>query len=719
MHVQPPATTEPMIRSDSTASTLSGRWLVLARVVWVAAAVLTVGVFAAGVPARYAELRSVCADGEECAIGRLYPEDVQTLGDLGFSVGSYAAYTLTLEVGFFTVFFASAAVIFWRKSDEWVALVVALFLMTFGGTLPGVAAALPAAHPDWGLPLRFVGLLSSVSLSLFFYVFPDGRFVPRWTRWLAVVAIVWEILLTFFPDSPFSMESGKPLRPAGFVMLILFVSTGLFAQIYRYRRVSSMVQRQQTKWVVFGVVAAWLVAIGLLLPFFVYPSLDQPGSLYNLISTMPITLSLLLIPLSIDVAILKYRLFDIDFIINRTMVYGVLTASIVGVYVAIVGGLAELLHTRGSLLASLFATGLVAVLFAPLRDLLQRSVNRLMYGEREDPYGVLSRLGRRLEATLEPHAVLPAVAETVAHALKLPHVTIELKRGEEYETVAEYGRPAGESLRLPLVYGTETVGRIVLSPRSPGESFSPADRRLLNDLARQVGIAAYAVRLTTELQRSRERLVATREEERRRIRRDLHDGLGPALSSAMLKLSATRRLLPSGSPADDLIDEVRNDMRATVTDVRRLVYDLRPPTLDQLGLVLAIRDYAEQCGDSNETGGEGGLRVTLDAPEHLPPLPAAVEVAAYHIAREALTNAARHARARSCQVRLTLEGAPGRPELVLEITDDGVGLSKHHTAGVGLSSMRERAEELGGRCTIESLPEGGTRVLAHLSVGKA
>jgi signal transduction histidine kinase len=501
-------------------------------------------------------------------------------------------------------------------------------------------------------------------------------------------------------------------------MLLVFVSTGLFAQIYRYRRVSSRVQRQQTKWVVFGVVAAMLVAFALLLPFIIYPSLDQPGSLYSLVSTMPITLSLLLIPLSIGVAILKYRLFDIDLIVNRTLVYGVLTASIVGVYVAIVGGLAELLHTRGSLLASLLATGLVAVLFAPWRDRLQRGVNRLMYGEREDPYGVLSRLGQRLEATLEPHAVLPAVAETVAHALKLPHVTIELKRGEEYETVAEYGRPAGEPLRLPLVYGTETVGRIALSPRSPGESFTPADRRLLDDLARQAGIAAYAVRLTNELQRSRERLVTTREEERQRIRRDLHDGLGPALSSAMLKLGATRRLLPSGSPADDLIDEVRNDMRATVTDVRRLVYDLRPPTLDQLGLVLAIRDYAEQCRDSNETGGEGGLRVTLDAPEHLPPLPAAVEVAAYHIAREALTNAARHARARSCQVRLALEGAPGRPELVLEITDDGVGLSKHHTAGVGLSSMRERAEELGGRCTIESLPEGGTRVVARLSVGK-
>src|SRR5215217_7979164 len=453
MHVRPPATTEPMIRPDSTASTLCGRWLVLARVVWVAVAVLAVGLFAAGVPARYAELRSVCADGEECAIGRLYPEDVQTLGDLGFSLGSYAAYTLTLEVGFAMVFFASAAVIFWRKSDEWVALVVALFLMTFGGTLPGVATALPAAHPDWWLPVRFVELLGYVSLFLFFYLFPDGRFVPRWTRWLAVVAIGSSIPSTFFPDSPFSIESSNPLPPSGFVMLLVFVSTGLFAQIYRYRRVSSRVQRQQTKWVVFGVVAAMLVAFGLLLPFFLYPSLDQPGSIYSLISTMPITLSLLLIPLSIGVAILKYRLFDIDLIVNRTLVYGVLTASIVGVYVAIVGGLAELLHTRGSLLTSLLATGLVAVLFAPWRDRLQRGVNRLMYGERDEPYGVLSRLGERLEATLEPSAVLPTIVETVAGALKLPYAAISMARESGFEIAAANGTPTGEETTLPLTYG--------------------------------------------------------------------------------------------------------------------------------------------------------------------------------------------------------------------------------------------------------------------------
>jgi signal transduction histidine kinase len=182
----------------------------------------------------------------------------------------------------------------------------------------------------------------------------------------------------------------------------------------------------------------------------------------------------------------------------------------------------------------------------------------------------------------------------------------------------------------------------------------------------------------------------------------------------MLKLGAARRQLPSGSPAEDLIVEVRDDMRATVADVRGLVYDLRPPALDQLGLVPAIHDYAEQCASEDEDG----MRVTVDAPERVPPLPAAVEVAAYYIVREALTNTARHARARSCRIHLALQDGPESVELRLKITDDGVGLPDERHLGVGLSSMRERAEELGGKFSVESSPGGGVRVVACLPVGK-
>ena len=671
--------------------------LLFFRAAWIGLAAVVLGLDLAGIPYAYEQSAST-----------LTAKDTLELRELGVSREFYAAYNgVGLSTLVTLVFFAVAAIIFWRRSPDPMALFGSFTLLVFGGAaVTGTMHDLADARTAFWFPVNVLDYIGQVAFCAFFYLFPDGRFVPRWTRWLAIVMALLFVPATFFPDSPFNLFRGP--------FFILFIGSLLFAQVYRYRRVSSPEQRQQTKWVVFGSVVALvgfsvIIALGML--FF---AIREPGPQQELVRDTLIYGFILLIPLSIGVAILRYRLWDIDLLINRTLVYGALTATVVAVYVLIVGYLGALFQARGSLAASLVATAVVAVLFAPARDRLQGAVNRLMYGERDDPYEVLSRLGQRLEATLDPGAVLPTVAETVANALNLPHVAIELKRREAYETVAEYGRPSGEPLRLPLVYGTETVGRIVLSPRSPGESFTPADKRLLGDLARQAGVAAHAVRLTDELQRSRERLVTTREEERRRLRRDLHDGLGPALSSAMLKLGAARRLLPPDSPADDLILEVREDMRATVADVRRLVYDLRPPALDQLGLVLAIRDYAEQCASD----GEAGPLVAVEASEKLQPLPAAVEVAAYHIAREAITNTTRHARAHSCRIHLTLEEDPEWSELVLEISDDGVGLPTERRVGIGLSSMRERAEELGGKCIVESPSEGGTRVLACLPVGK-
>ena len=332
-----------------------------------------------------------------------------------------------------------------------------------------------------------------------------------------------------------------------------------------------------------------------------------------------------------------------------------------------------------------------------------------MYGERDDPYAVISRLGRRLEATLAPDTVLPTVVETIAQALKLPYAAILLKEGEAYRTAASYGSPKGEPETLPLVYQREEIGRLVLSPRAPGESFSDADRALLEDLARQAEVAVHAVRLTADLQRSRERLVATREEERRRLRRDLHDGLGAQLAGLNVQAGTLRRLIPSDpDAADELVVELREEIRGAIADIRRLVYDLRPPALDDLGLVEALRQLAERY-DSKD----GPLRVVVEAPEDLPNLPAAVEVSVYRITQEALTNVARHARATTCVVRLAVND-----NVALEIVDDGVGIPAGRSAGVGLSSMHERAEELGGTCTVEALPEGGTRVLARLPLAK-
>jgi len=361
--------------------------------------------------------------------------------------------------------------------------------------------------------------------------------------------------------------------------------------------------------------------------------------------------------------------------------------------------------------AFLFATGLISVLFQPLRTRLQRVINRLIYGERDEPYAVLSRLSRRLEATLAPEAVLPTIVETVAQALKLPYAAIVLQQGEALTIAASYGLAQDKPVRLPLVYQSEQVGELVLAPRTPGESFTPADRALLDDLARQAGMAAHAVCLTTEikrltvaLQHSHEHLITACEEERRRLRRDLHDGLGPQLASLTLKLETARNRLAHDPLADMLLSDLAQRTQATVVDIRRLVYSLRPPALDELGLVAALRELSLQSSDQ--------VSMHLDVPDCLPELPAEVEVVVYRIAQEALTNVVRHAHARHCTIRLSLNERAGR--LTLEVRDDGGGMTPESKKGVGLVSMRERAEELGGTLTMQQVPTGGTCVLVQL-----
>jgi signal transduction histidine kinase len=592
--------------------------------------------------------------------------------------------------------------------------------------------------------LAFKGtVLAGVFLML---LFPDGHLLsPRWriVAWMAVLGAVLRVIYDAFTPEPLETHSYVQ-NPFGVVEgtgggvttydvlntltlhswdswvaeTLLFTSSlaALFSLFVRLHRAQG-VERQQLKWFLYAGWPAvaffsftWDSFRRLYFPYLEF--LDSTFIPFQWILTYTYYIpafALMLVPVLTYIAILRYHLYDIDVVINRTLVYGALSACVVGIYVLVVVALGALFQARGNLAVALLATGFVAVLFQPLRMKLQRSVNRLMYGERDDPYAVISRLGRRLEATLVPESVLPTVVETIAQALKLPYAAILLKDDIGYRATAAYGSPTTEPEALPLVYQREEIGRLEFSPRALGEGFSDADRSLLEDLARQAEVAVHAVRLTSDLQHSRERLVTTREEERRRLRRDLHDGLGAQLAGLNVQAGTLRRLIPRDpDAADDLVVELREELRSAIADIRRLVYDLRPPALDDLGLVEALRRLAEHYGSEAER-----LHVTVEAPEDLPSLLAAVEVAVYRITQEALTNVVRHARAKSCVVRLAVN-----EDVALEIVDDGVGIPAQRGAGVGLSSMHERASELGGSCVVERAPEGGTRVLVRLPLPK-
>ena len=601
-----------------------------------------------------------------------------------------------------------------RAPRSWFTIYLAFVMlaMTNANYPPAIADALPG-QPVMQAVIR---LATAVAITGFFtlpFLFPDGRFVPRWTViWYAYAAIS-VFTFAFFPS----------FNPHTAVWVVVDVAaTGLlivsliYSVVHRYRRVSTPLQQRQTKWVALG--------LGFGVPgFFVGDAMmrnidSSPAGLVCLAGfmiVMPIATTLPFV--TIGIAIVNHGLYDIDVVLNRTFVWLGMTLVVIGTYVGVVIGLGGLIGSRGDLLLSIITTGIVAVAFQPVRDRVQRLVNRLLYGERDDPYSVLARLGHRLEGALAHEEILPGIVRTLSDALRLPYAAILLQDGFQSVQAAVAGSPVAGVVRFPLVYQNEPVGELVVAPRSPGEQFGPADQRLLADLARQISVAVHAVQLTTDLQRSRQKIVTVLEEERRRLRRDLHDGLGSQLAALSIQTTALRNLIPTDpSTAENLAAEIRGELKGAVADIRRLVHGLRPPALDELGLLGALQQraslYATGAGMDPDGSAAGNTypAVTVIAPRPLPPLPAAVEVAAYRIAEEALTNIVRHSAASACTVHLE-----AGDDLVISVEDDGRGLASNRPHGVGLLSMRERAHELGGRLFIGSGHGGrGTRIEARL-----
>ncbi|MFN8445363.1 MAG: GAF domain-containing sensor histidine kinase [Caldilineaceae bacterium] len=343
---------------------------------------------------------------------------------------------------------------------------------------------------------------------------------------------------------------------------------------------------------------------------------------------------------------------------------------------------------------------------------LRIGINDLIDAQHDDAFSLLANVRPHLETMSAPQTLLPTIAASIAQTLKLPYVAIAAQEGDTPLEAVFGVAPRGTSIeQLPLHYLGTPIGELAVTARRADEPLSQSDLKVLSDLARQVGIALYAAQLTADLQRSRTRLVTAREEERRRIRRDLHDGLGPTLANFAMRLEQARESLPSdAAESDALLSSLTGEAQQAILDIRRLVYELRPPDLDEYGLVSALREYLHKRKPR-------GTTLTLHAPDTLPSLPAAVEVAAYRIVQEAVNNAVKHAQASVITVTLTLHGEAEKPLSVqVEICDNGVGLAQDHPVGIGLHSMRERAEELGGHWAITNLAEGGARVIAQLPV---
>ena len=457
------------------------------------------------------------------------------------------------------------------------------------------------------------------------------------------------------------------------VLLLLFASP--VAVALRLRRAWGE-ERLQLLWLVWG---AATVPLPLLAGWTEYFLL---GERLQWAFWAALTVSSITLPAAIGVAILRHRLFDIELVLSRTLTYGLLTVAVLAVYGGLLALTGRVFPTTSA--AGLASVAVVAVTVQPVHSSVHRLVERWVYGLRSEPHLALRRLVDRADAA-DPTDLLAAAADTISEALRADEV-----------------RVAGPGAGVPLVHRGTYVGDLVIRlPR--GRTLSAADESLLRDLTRYAALLVSSAQLYDEVRDSRTRIVSSREEERRRLRRDLHDGLGPSLAAVVLKLNAIQSTSAEPDLRSRLLIEVKDEVKGAIAEVRRLVDDLRPPAVDEVGLLQALRYRAAALS--------GDVAVHVDGPDGLRPLPAAVETAAFRIASEAMTNAVRHSGASRCRVTLTAHDA-----LEMTITDNGRGLSRTSARdeGVGLTSMRERALEIGGSCTVTSGDGGGVRVRAVL-----
>ncbi|PWJ49873.1 Histidine kinase-, DNA gyrase B-, and HSP90-like ATPase [Quadrisphaera granulorum] len=580
-------------------------------------------------------------------------------------------------------------------------LAFALVLFVLGTTHLAERAVTALSGPPRLLDAFTV--LSCFGFLVVAYLFPDGRFVPGWSRWLIAGWGAAAALALAFPWDTFPPAAQVLLGVLTTPLLLTLVGT----QVHRYRAVSTPLERQQTTWFLLALTlqVTWYLAV-VALPVHTIEALPAAGRTAVAACGALVTTSLCV---AIGGAVLRHRLFDVDLVVGRALVYGALTAFTALSCAVVIGaaGLVQPADTPAALVVA--ATAVTALGMGPLRRAVQRRVNRWLYGLRDEPAAALGRLGEELSATSDLDGAMSRIASTVRSALRSPRVRVQVFPEGAPPREATAGAPAtalDQAATVDIRSDGALLGRIDVAPR-PWDRVSPRDLALVQRLARHAAVAIRAGIVTEELQRSRAELILTREEERHRLHRDLHDGLGPTLASLSQRIDlALRSLASDPARTRHLLDGAREGIDEALAELHVVVESLRPAALDRLGLVGAIA-AAWSCDE----------RVRVDG-FTLPPLDPQVEQAAYRIAMEAVSNAVRHADATRCDVTVSLDhedDGDGDGVLVLEIVDDGHGMPACPVPGAGLRTMRERTAELGGKLTTDS-DRTGVRIVARLPV---
>jgi len=531
--------------------------------------------------------------------------------------------------------------------------------------------------------------------------FPDGELPsPRWRpvrRILVGLLVALTVARMFAPVESDTWERiQNPLGLDGWqgwgalnvitlasAMSLVFVGgvVGVAAVVTRTRHAQGA-DRQRMFWLLLGV--AWLVVANVL-----QLALAPTGTADD----VWFVLGMLGLVVALGVGVIRHELFDVGEGLRRSIVNVVLVALIGVAAMAVLGAAGAGGQPQRVALAAL---AVVALLAAAAHDQLQQVVDRVVVGQRQDPQGVLTSLRRRLDLATGPLDALGQLAQGLSDTLRLPYVRIEpLEPGIPPITS---GAPTGETVWFPATEGAERLGTLTVGRRGGSSRFTRRERRTLEAVAGQVGTLLRQATLSAEIQGQREQLVTAREDERRRLRRDLHDGVGPSLAGIAMQLDGLAGRLAEDPELAARAEAARDDLRRTVSSVRRMVDGLRPPALDDMGLEGALRQLIDRY--------DGQVSLRCDVPLDLP---AATEAAAYLIVSEAVTNAMRHSGCDHCQVELS----PTAPWLLITVADDGHGIPESAPRGVGLTSMRDRAAEVGGLLEVTTTSQG-TVVRTHL-----